>query len=160
MQGKGEEKENGINQSIEYGIKELNEVKEKYREEISSLLVSRDQFREKLKELVKKSEPFILIEKETGRVLFKRSDLSQRDKVALLLIGRYFAEIGGIIENSELTLRETSTMLNIPITNLPAIIRDLIKRGYVEKVGRGYKISPLLIEQFLDEIIKKYKVKI
>jgi predicted transcriptional regulator len=135
--------------------KEEGEIKEI----IKPLLVSRKKIEEKLKELVSKVKPFISIEEETGKVLFNRTDITNKEKIALLLIGNYFAEIGKIISSSGLTMREISQALNLPITTIPAPLGELIRSGYIEKTNNTYKVRPFQIEKILNEIIEKYGEK-
>jgi predicted transcriptional regulator len=135
----------------------MTETEEK--EIIKPLLISRKKIEERLKELVVKVKPFISIEEETGKVLFNRTDLTNKEKIALLLIGKYFAEIGKITSSSGLTMREISQALNLPITTIPAPLGELIRSGYVEKANNTYKVRPFQIEEIVNKISEKYGEK-
>jgi DNA-binding transcriptional regulator GbsR (MarR family) len=142
----------------------MNEEKEEKKEEedkdvIQPLLLSQQKMKEKIKnEIVPKVKCFISIEEETKEVLFNKADLTQKEKVGLLLIGKYIAE-NARLSSSALTMREISRKLYLPITNLPASLKALIRAGYVEKIGKGYRVNPLQIEKFLEELNKKYGEK-
>lgn len=131
-------------------------MEERELEIIKPLIVPNRITKEKLKELVEKAKPFISIEEETGRVIINKSKVPNWVKIGLLLLGKYFAEVGGLTKTSLLTMREISSSLNLPITTVPAPLKKLIKKGYVEKVNEFYKIHPIQIEKFLGELIEKY----
>jgi predicted transcriptional regulator len=123
---------------------------------IGPLLISEEKVRENLKMLVFKATSFISIEDKTGKIIFNKNDLANWEKIGLLLVGKYFAEIGKLVKTSTLTMREIASELDIPITTVPAPLKKLIKLGYVEKTGKSYRIRFSQIENFLNEIARKH----
>ncbi|MDT7859224.1 MAG: helix-turn-helix domain-containing protein [Candidatus Aenigmarchaeota archaeon] len=126
---------------------------------IEPLLISEEKVRENLKMLVSKATSFISIEDKTGRIIFNKNNLANWEKVGLLLVGKYFAEIGKLVKTSTLTMREIASELELPITTIPAPLKKLIRLGYVEKTGKSYRIRFSQIEKFLNELIKKHGEK-
>jgi len=131
---------------------------EREKEIIKELVISEEDVVERLRTLVSKAKEFIYIEDKTGRVIFKSiHDISNSEKILLHLIGRFFAEKIGFIENSKLSMRQISDNLGIPITTISAPLGNLIREGKIEKSNDGlYKIRFHEIENVLDDLLKKY----
>src|SRR4030043_354093 len=94
-------------------------MEDKKKEILKQLVISEKDLLADLSRLVEKSKQFFKIEGSSGRIILNNlSTLVNTDKIALVLIGKYFAYELEIIKKKGLTSSELSDELDIPQTTL------------------------------------------
>jgi len=115
---------------------------------------------EALREIVKKAERFLRINKHTGDpvILVPLEKLSQKDLIALHIAARYFAFKLGLTSTDSITAEELKRKTGIHNDKLIAArISDLRKEGIVESVKKGeYRISLPNLVKYFDRLGEKY----
>ena len=106
----------------------------------------------KLKELVDKSKELIKIEGHSGKVIIIKSNLSSKDKVVLLLIGKYFAKESGLINSQKLNLEAMKNELNAESRALSRPLGDLLRENIIENENGEYFIKYYQIENAIKNI--------
>lgn len=121
------------------------------KEILNELLLKEEDVLKKLKDLVAISKKYFMIEQNTGHIVFSKTlKLSNREKIELLLIGRYFASRLKIITKEAISIAELSKLLDVPKTTLSAPLGTLINAGYVNKnADSEYSITFHKIEAIL-----------
>ena len=113
-----------------------------------------------LRELVKRAEKLLRINKHTGDpvILIPRETLSQKDLIALHIAARYFAFKLGLTSTDSITIEELKKKTGINSDKLIAArVSDLRKEGVVEFVKKGvYRISLPNLVKYLDQLGEKY----
>ena len=113
-----------------------------------------------LRELVKRAEKLLRINKHTGDpvILIPRETLSQKDLIALHIAARYFAFKLGLTSTDSITIEELKKKTGINNDKLIAArVSDLRKEGVVEFVKKGvYRISLPNLVKYLDQLGEKY----
>jgi len=115
---------------------------------------------EALRELVKRAEKLLRINKHTGDpvILIPRETLSQKDLIALHIAARYFAFKLGLTSTDSITIEELKKKTGINNDKLIAArVSDLRKEGIVEFVKKGvYRVSLPNLVKYLDQLGEKY----
>ena len=113
------------------------------RDILEKLLVDEEDIVKDLVNLVDKAKDVFVIEKSTGKVIFKDfGKLSDPQRISALLIGRYFATRLDLLEDSSLGISEIADALGRPKTALSGPLKDLLSKTYIEKLSnRKYRIS-------------------
>ena len=113
------------------------------KEILKKLLVDEEGILKDLGEFVDKVKNIFVIERSTGKVFFKNfGKLTDPQRIAALLVGRYFAEKLDIINDDSMGVSEIADALGRPKTSLSGPLKDLSTKGYVEKMGnRKYRIA-------------------
>ena len=113
-----------------------------------------------LRELVKRAERLLRINKHTGDpvILIPRETLSQKDLIALHIAARYFAFKLGLTSTDSITIEELKKKTGINNDKLIAArVSDLRKEGIVEFVKKGvYRVSLPNLVKYLDQLGEKY----
>ncbi len=119
------------------------------------LYVKEEDVVKKLDSLLARVEKYLSLEASTGTIILKRTDLSLKTRICLILMGHYFYEKAEGRKSTPLAVSELAKILRKPITSLSGPLGELQESGYVEKVETGkYQIVYYEIEEFLDEIQK------
>lgn len=126
------------------------------QEILKKLLVEEKDVIRDLASLVEKAKEIFVIEKPSGRVIFKEfGKLSDPQRISALLIGRYFAVKLGLLEDSSLGVSEIADELGRPKTALSGPLKDLGTKGFVEKLtNRKYVIAYHRIKDIFDAYFK------
>ncbi|MEM3172915.1 MAG: helix-turn-helix domain-containing protein [Candidatus Nitrosotenuis sp.] len=126
------------------------------QEILKKLLVEEKDVIRDLASLVEKAKEVFVIEKPSGRVIFKEfGKLSDPQRICALLIGRYFAVKLGLLEDSSLGVSEIADELGRPKTALSGPLKDLGTKGFVEKLtNRKYVIAYHRIKDIFDAYFK------
>jgi hypothetical protein len=132
-------------------MQEQNNDLNSEKEILKDLLLKEEDVLLKLKDLVNISKKYFMIEQNTGNIIFsKTAKLGNREKIELLLIGRYFASRLKVINKEQLNISELSTLLGIQNTSLSKPLGILISDGYVNKNNNSeYSIVFHKIEEIL-----------
>ena len=133
-----------------------NDVNKK-KDILKKIFLKEEDFLNELESLVDLSKRFFMIEKETGRIVFKdKLNIPNKDKICCLLVGRYFAREFGIISSEGIFIRDLSDFLMIQKTTLSGPLRELINGGIVRKNEEGeYSILYHQIKPFLEKLNNK-----
>lgn len=98
------------------------------------------------------------IERPSGRILFKNfGNLSDPQRISALLVGKYFAVKAGLPNVSDsLSVTEISKELGRPKTALSGPLKDLLLKGFIEKMSdKKYRIAYQRIQEIFDTILIK-----
>lgn len=143
-----------MNTKNEYG-ENVEKIKRKI---ISQIILKKQDVLSQLKEFVEGAKHFISIEETTGRVIFSpKFRLTNKEKIFLLLLGKYLAAQYGILNDHTLTLRDISEELKIKRTTLSAPLSRLIKDKIINKPEENrYEINPFAISFELNRLKRRY----
>ena len=113
------------------------------QEILKKLLVDESYVIKDLANLVEKAKDIFVIEKSSGRIIFKDfGGLTDYERICALLIGNYFAVKLGILKEASLSISEISKTLGRPPKNISARVTELLKKDFIEKLStRKYKIT-------------------
>ena len=113
------------------------------KEILEKLLVDEKDIIKDLATLVGKAKDVFVIEKSTGKVVFKDfGKLSDPQRISALLTGRYFATRLDLLEDSSMGVSEIAKSLGRPRTALSGPLKDLLTKGFIEKLSnRKYRIA-------------------
>ncbi len=113
---------------------------------------------ETLNRLVAKAQRVFKINKKTGEILLlpPKSKLTDRQLIAVYLLGRYFASKLELTQADSLNFDDLRRLCNLEESSITARLSDLRKEGLVESGERGvYRINYQSLESFgplLEEI--------
>lgn len=120
------------------------------KEILEKILLKEEDTLNELEELVDLASEHLRIEKESGEVLIiSKAKLTNKEKIILLLIGKYFAKELGIVATNSLTLSEVSSALKVPGTTLSRPLGELADDALVRKDKDKYYIIYHKIKEFL-----------
>lgn len=122
---------------------------------LRKLVVEEEDVIKELEKLVEEASKYFLIEKPSGKIIFKDfGTLTNKQRIAIVLLGKYFAKKLKLIENDSLGISEIAKELGSPRTSLSGPIKELVKEGYVEYLpGRKYRIAYHRIKELFDKIL-------
>ncbi len=131
-----------------------DELTKRKKEILSGLMLKEEDTLDELSELVELSKNSFKIEKETGKVIFNRNlRLANREKITLLLCGRYFAKESGLLNEDGINISDISKELSVPTTTLSAPLGELVRDGTIRKTDDGlYKVVHHQIKSVLSDI--------
>src|SRR5437870_1715848 len=118
------------------------------KELLSSLLTDS---RDTLKRLVSKSERVFRIDRDTGNVIIlpPKNKLTDRQLIAIQILGRYFACRLELFKEDTLNLEELKKLTQLEESSLSARLSELKKEGLVESAERGsYRVAYHSLEGF------------
>ena len=123
---------------------------------LKKLVVEEKDVTKEMAELVEKATKYFRIERPSGRVLFQDfGSLSDKQRISIVLMGKYFASKLEIIETPMLSISEVGKELGRPMTTLSGPMKELVKKGYVESLpGRKYMIAYHRIKEVFDTVIE------
>mgnify|MGYP003885706303 CR=1 FL=1 len=123
-------------------------------------MVSKEEEERLLERLLERILPFARITEE-GEVIFERKDLTQADRIALVLVARYLGARLSKNISQEVTLEELSGMSEVKRKVAATRVSELSREGLVDVVSRGrYKVRGLLAaEEIIRRLEEKYDVK-
>jgi len=99
------------------------------KEILEKMLVDEGEVIKQLAGSVDMAKDIFVIEKQTGRIIFKDfGKLSDPQRICALLIGKYFAARLGIIKTNAFGVSEIAKELGRPITALSGPLNDLTKK--------------------------------
>ena len=108
--------------------------------------------------LVPKVEKVVKVKKENGTpvIVCDEKKLSQKEKIMLYLIGKFFAKQLKLSETESATNKEIAKWLKLKENVVSARMSDLREEKLVEQVSKGeHKISTAKLDDFLDELLNK-----
>lgn len=130
------------------------------KEIISKLFIKEEDELQTLNELVLVLAKFIAVDPKSKKVIYKRMDLANPDRIALYLCAMYFLKQDGVIESETVNLEELSKSLAVPKTTMSAPIKRLIDESIIERTEQGvYKIPYYRIKTLVESLTKKYNME-
>lgn len=134
-------------------------IDQKKKEILGKIFLKEEDTLRELGELVNLSSRLFKIEQESSGVIFDQNvSLSNRDRILLLLVGRYFSKEMGILEYDGLPIADISKQLGIPNTTLSAPLGDLVKKNILRKNENGeYRVVYHQIKNELQRLNGKTK---
>ena len=103
------------------------------KEILSKLVVQEKDAAKDLERLVEEASKHFRIENPSGKVMFvDYAKLSDRQRIAALLTGTYFAYKLGLKGTFDLKIGDIAQEVGRPVTALSGPIKELVKRGYVD----------------------------
>lgn len=123
---------------------------------LKKLVVEEKDVTKEMEGLVEEASKYFGIEKPSGKILFKSfGSLNDKQRIAIVLLGKYFANRLEIIQDASLSISEIAKELGRPMTTLSGNMRELVSKGYVEYflAGKKYRISYHRIKEIFDDIL-------
>jgi hypothetical protein len=110
---------------------------------------------EKLEELIQKALPYCVVRKN-GSVQLKRSDLSGKQQVKLVLIARLIGSRLDEAVTGDVLVEQISEYTGLPKDQAAARAKECLDERFAERSSRGsYKARPLKVEAFLDGLARQ-----
>jgi len=126
------------------------------KEILKDMLIEESDVIQNLSSIVKKANQIFVIEKESGKVIFKNySKLTNPQKICCILIGKYFTKRLDIKDDHTATISEISKELDIPQTTLSSPLKSLRKTGQILYEKSRYRINPHRIEEIVESILNE-----
>jgi len=124
---------------------------------LKKLLVDEKDVIKDLVNLVEKAKEIFVIEKSSGKMIFKDfGKLSDPQRICSLLMGKYFAVKLGMLQDSSLGVSEMASELGRPRTALSGPLKELSSKGYIQKLAnRKYEISYHRLKDIFDSLFGK-----
>lgn len=109
--------------------------------------------------LVDSASKVFLIERSSGKIIFRDfKHLTDKQRIAVLLAGKYFAAKSGTIESHTTSIGNMANELGRPSTSLSGPLRQLVNEGLVEALkDRTYSIVPHRVSEILEGILSSTK---
>lgn len=124
---------------------------------LEKLVVDEKDISKELEKLVEEASKYFKIERPSGRIIFQDfGSLTDKQRIAIVLIGKYFASRMKMIENPSLSISEMAKELGRPMTTLSGAMKELVTKGYVEYLpGKKYRIEYHRIEDVFGDILNQ-----
>lgn len=121
---------------------------------LKKLVVEEKDTIKEMEKLVEEAARFFKIEKPSGRIMFQNfGALTDQQRISIIMLGKYFASKLKIIDNPMLSISDISKELGRPMTTLSRPMKELIDRGFIEKLpGRKYRVAYHRINEILANI--------
>lgn len=128
----------------------MPQVKESFRK----LIIDEEDTVKDLERLVDSAAKVFKIEQPSGMVVFSKfGELTDRQRICIVLIGKYFAVKMGIVQNHAMGISEIANELGRPVTSLSGPLRELVRKGFVQSLPeRKYAIAHHRISEFLESL--------
>ncbi len=122
---------------------------------LERLVVDEKDITKEMGKLVEEASKHFKIERPSGRIMFQNfGGLSDKQRIAIILLGKYFASRLKIIENPNLSISEVTKETGRPMTALSGPMKELVTKGYVEYLpGKKYKVAYHRIREILDDVL-------
>jgi DNA-binding MarR family transcriptional regulator len=128
---------------------------------LNKLVVEEKDVTKEMEKLVEEATKYFKIERHSGRILFQDfGSLSDKQRISIIILGKYFANKLGIINNASMSISEIANDLGRPMTALSGPIKELVTKGFVESLpARKYRIAYHRINEIFNNIIAGKKAK-
>ena len=122
---------------------------------LNKLVVEEKDISKEMEKLVEEATKYFRIERPSGRILFQNfGALSDKQRISIILMGKYFANKLGIIENASMSISEIAKDLGRPMTALSGPVKELVTKGFVESLpARKYRVAYHRINEIFEKII-------
>lgn len=136
-----------------------NNIKTK-EEILKGLIISEEDTKAQLQELVGKTKELFRIEEKTKKVILSPNlTFNNEEKILLYLIGKYFSRELHLVNEDKFKLKEISDDLGVKSTTLSKPLGQACSNGLVLKEGEFYSIAHYRIKDIVDSIIQKDEPK-
>ena len=124
-------------------------------EVLKKLIIEEKDTIKEMEKLVEEAAKFFKVEKPSGRIIFQNfGALTDQQRISVILLGKFFANKLGIIDNSMLSISEIAKELGRPMTTLSGYMKGLTDKGLIEKLpGRKYRVAYHRINEILETIL-------
>ncbi len=133
----------------------MTEEKKGIKELLKELLIDRE---ERIRMLIKKAKNILGIEKSTGEpiILIPRSKLSNKEVIALYILGAYFSYELGLRDSPSVSRSELVSKLGLDPKVVSARTSELKREKIIKSSRKGeYEILITGAEELLDSIKEK-----
>lgn len=123
---------------------------------LQKLVVEEKDIKKEMGKMVEEAQKHFRIEKPSGKVIFQNfGALNDKQRIATLLLGKYFAFQLKMIEDPSLSISDVAKELGRPVTTLSGNMKELVTKGYVEYLSNGkkYRISYHRIKEIFDDVL-------
>ena len=130
------------------------------KEILSKLVVQEKDAAEDLERLVEEVSKHFKIENPSGKIMFvDYAKLSDRQRIAALLMGTYFAYKLGLKSAFDLKIGDIAQELSRPVTALSGPIKELVKRGYVDYSAsdKKYRAAYHRVNDIVSDVLSNKK---
>jgi len=123
---------------------------------LKKLVVDEKTSTKELEKMVEDAQKYFRIESPSGKILFQDYGLlSDKQRIAVVLVGKYFASRMKMIENPSLSISEVAKELGRPMTTLSGAMKELVTKGYVEYLpGKRYSIAYHRIKEIFTDLLE------
>lgn len=122
---------------------------------LKKLVVEEKDITKELEILVEEASKYFRIEKPSGKIIFQNfGSLNDKQRIAIVLLGKYFAQRLKMIENASLSISEIAKEIGKPMTTLSKGMKELVTRGYIEYLpGKKYRVAYHRIKEIFDNVL-------
>ena len=95
------------------------------------------------------------------KIIFQNfGSLNDKQRIAIVLLGKYFANRLKMVENPSLSISEIAKEIGRPMTTLSGNMKELVTKGYVEYLpGKKYRVAYHRIKEIFDVILSTKQKK-
>lgn len=130
------------------------------KEILKGLVISEEDTRAQLEELVTKTKRLFQIDEKSKKIVFSQEfRLTNSEKILLYLIGKYFSKELNLIQDDKFKIGDISNDLADKVTTLSRPLGEACSKGLADKKGEFYYINHYRIREIVDSITKKYESK-
>ena len=128
---------------------------------LKKLVVDEKDIVKELERLVEEAQKYFRIESPSGKIIFQDyGSLVDRQRVAILLVGKYFAFKLKMIEDPSLSISEIAKEIGRPMTTLSKPTKELVDKGYIEYLpGKKYRIAHHRVKEIFSEVLEEKQKK-
>lgn len=122
---------------------------------LKKLVVEEKDITKEMEKLVGEASKHFRIEKPSGRIIFQNfGSLNDKQRIAIILLGKYFANRLDMVENPSLSISEIAKELGRPMTTLSGNMKELVTKGYIEYLpGKKYRVAYHRVKEIFDDIL-------
>ncbi|MEW5896183.1 MAG: helix-turn-helix domain-containing protein [Nanoarchaeota archaeon] len=122
---------------------------------LKKLVVEEKDITKEMEKLVGEASKHFRIEKPSGKIIFQNfGTLNDKQRIAIVLLGKYFANRLSMIENPSLSISEIAKEIGRPMTTLSGNMKELVNKGYVEYLpGKKYRVAYHRIKEIFDDVL-------
>jgi predicted Rossmann fold nucleotide-binding protein DprA/Smf involved in DNA uptake len=122
---------------------------------LAKLVVDEKDVTRNLEKLVEEATKYFKIERQSGKIIFQNYGiLTDKQRVATVLIGKYFAYRLKLIKDPSLSISEIAKELGRPMTALSGPAKELVVKGYIENLpGRKYRVAFHRMKEIFEDIL-------
>lgn len=128
---------------------------------LKKLVVEEKDITKEMEKLVGEAFKHFRIEKPSGKVIFQNfGSLNDKQRIAIVLLGKYFANRLSMVENPSLSISEIAKEIGRPMTTLSGNMKELVNKGYVEYLpGKKYRVAYHRIKEIFDDVLSAKQKK-
>lgn len=122
------------------------------------LIKTKEEINRGILEAILELKNLITIEEGTGRIfILNKEKLKNRDKVILVMAGKYVAYLAEIINSPEAEIQTISEELGIVKTTLSAPLGEIVQKNILLKKETKYRFNEAFIKEEVKKILEKIK---